>query len=169
MMLVVVKDRNAHLLFQLVFDVEAFRSLDVFQVDAAEGRLQSLDDLAQLVRVGHVQVDVIHVHIGENLEQQALSFHDRLAGVSPDVPQAEHSRAVGNHGHQIAPARIFVGKLLVPGNFHAGFGHAGTVGHGQVLLGGIGLDRHHFYFSGSDLGMVIQGLLFGVKRHVFLL
>ena len=26
------------------------------------------------------------------------------------MDQAEHSRAVGNHGHQIAPARIFVGK-----------------------------------------------------------
>jgi hypothetical protein len=50
--LVVVEDRDLHALAQLALDVEALGRLDVFQVDAAEGRLQRGDDVDQLVRVG---------------------------------------------------------------------------------------------------------------------
>jgi hypothetical protein len=49
--LVVVEDRDLHALAQLALDVEALGRLDVFQVDAAEGRLQRGDDVDQLVRV----------------------------------------------------------------------------------------------------------------------
>jgi hypothetical protein len=36
-MLVVMKDRNVHLFAQALFDDEAVRRLDVFQIDAAKG------------------------------------------------------------------------------------------------------------------------------------
>jgi hypothetical protein len=49
--LVVVEHRDLHPLAQLALDDEALRRLDVFQVDAAEGRLQRGDDVDQLVRV----------------------------------------------------------------------------------------------------------------------
>ena len=39
--LVVVEDRDLHALAQLRLDVEALRRLDVFEVDAAEGRLHA--------------------------------------------------------------------------------------------------------------------------------
>ena len=38
--LIVVEDGDLHRLLQRLFDVEAFRRLDVFQVDAAESGLQ---------------------------------------------------------------------------------------------------------------------------------
>jgi hypothetical protein len=37
--LIVVEDRNLHALAQLALDLEALRRLDVFEVDAAKGRL----------------------------------------------------------------------------------------------------------------------------------
>ena len=50
--LVVVEHRDLHALAQLALDHEAFRRLDVFEIDAAESRLERGDDLDQLVRVG---------------------------------------------------------------------------------------------------------------------
>ncbi len=41
--LVVMEDRDLHLLAQPALDLEAFRRLDVLEVDAAEGRLQRGD------------------------------------------------------------------------------------------------------------------------------
>ena len=77
--LVVVEDRDLHALAQLALDVEAVRRLDVFQVDAAEGRLQRGDDVDQLVQVRLlVDLDVEDVDAGELLEQHALAFHHRL-------------------------------------------------------------------------------------------
>ena len=45
--LIVMEDRNLHALAQLLLDDEAFGRLDVFQIDAAEGRLQRRHDLAR--------------------------------------------------------------------------------------------------------------------------
>ena len=39
-MLVVMEDRDLHARLELLLDLEAFRRLDVFEIDAAEGRLQ---------------------------------------------------------------------------------------------------------------------------------
>ena len=46
--LVVVEHRDFHARAQLGLDVEAFRRLDVFQIDAAERRLQRGDHFDQL-------------------------------------------------------------------------------------------------------------------------
>ena len=59
-------------------DLEALRSLDVFQVYPAEGRLQSGDDLDELVDVQLGHLDIEHVDIRELLEQRRLAFHHRL-------------------------------------------------------------------------------------------
>jgi hypothetical protein len=85
--LVIVEDRDVHAGRELLFDVEAFRRLDVFQVDAAQGRLQCGDDLDQLVGVVFGQFDV-DIHAGKFLEQAALAFHHRLGGQRTDVAQA---------------------------------------------------------------------------------
>jgi hypothetical protein len=49
--LVVVHQRDVHLLAQLGFDTEALRRLDVFEVDAAERGLQRFHDADKLVGV----------------------------------------------------------------------------------------------------------------------
>ncbi len=63
----------------LLLDVEAFRRLDVFEVDAAERGLEaamistSLSGSRSLISMSK------HVDAGEFLEQHALAFHHRLA------------------------------------------------------------------------------------------
>jgi len=49
--LVVVEDRDVQGLDEPCFDLEAFRCLDVFQVDGAEGRGQAFDGLDHLLGV----------------------------------------------------------------------------------------------------------------------
>src|SRR5690606_31736030 len=54
--LVVVEDGDLHALAQLALDHEAFGRLDVFEVDAAEGRLEPGNDVDQLVGVVFVDL-----------------------------------------------------------------------------------------------------------------
>ena len=99
--LIVVEDGNLHRLLQRLFDVEAFRRFDVFQVDAAECRLQQLAGLDDFVGFMGIELDVEHIDIGESFEQDSLAFHHRLAGQRADVAQAEHRRAVADHRDQV--------------------------------------------------------------------
>ena len=102
--LIVVKDRNAHLAAQPLLDVEAFRRFDVFQVDAAEAGLQQPDGLTEQLGVFGVQFQVDGVEVGEALEQERLALHDGLAGQRADIAQAEDGGAVGDDGDQVALA-----------------------------------------------------------------
>ena len=70
--------RNPHAFLERLLDLEALRRLDVFQVDAAEGRLQAGNDLDQPLGVGLVDLNVEYVEVGELLEQDSLAFHDRF-------------------------------------------------------------------------------------------
>ena len=90
----------------LRFDVEAFRRLDVFQVDAAEGGLHRGDDVDQLVGIVLGELDVEHVDAGELLEQHALAFHHRLGRQRADVAQSQHRRAVGDDATRLPRAVI---------------------------------------------------------------
>ena len=100
--LIVVKHRDAHAGAELCLDLEAFRRLDVLEIDCAEGRLQRGDDLDQLVRVALVDLDVESVDAGELLEQNGLAFHHRLGGKRADRAEAEHGGAIADHADQIA-------------------------------------------------------------------
>ncbi len=77
-MLVVVHDRDVHALAQGLLDDEAFRRLDVLQVDAAEARLHQRHRLDELVGILGVQFDVDRIDVGEALEQHRFAFHHRL-------------------------------------------------------------------------------------------
>jgi hypothetical protein len=100
-MLIVVEYRDLHRCLQTGFDLEAFRSLNVFQVDAAEGGLQQLHALDNVFHVLRAELDVEHVNVRESLEQNCLAFHDRLAGHGADIAQPEHRRAVGDDRNQV--------------------------------------------------------------------
>ena len=73
-----MEHRDLAALPQLALDDETLRRLDVFQIDAAEGRLQRGDDVDQFVRVEFVDFDVKDVDAGKLLEQHRLAFHHRL-------------------------------------------------------------------------------------------
>ena len=128
------KTGNLHALAQLALDVEAVRRLDVFQVDAAEGGLQRGDHVDQLVEVVLVDLEVEDVDAGELLEQHRLAFHHRLGRQRADVAQAQHRRAVGDDGHQVAARGVAVGVALVGDDLFAGRRHAGRIGQRQVVL-----------------------------------
>ena len=167
--LVVVEDRDLHPLAQLALDVEAFRRLDVFQVDAAEGRLQRGDDVAQLVRIGFVDFDIEHVDAGEFLEQHALAFHDRLGRQRADIAQAEHGGAVGDDGDQVAARRVFEGIGRVGDDFFAGRGHARRIGQRQVALVGQLLGRGDADFAGGGEFVVFKRRLAQLLAKFFFL
>ena len=157
--LVVVEDRDLHPLAKLRLDVEAFRRLDVFQVDAAEGRLQARDDLDQLFRVGLVDLDVEHVDPGELLEQAALAFHDRLARQGADIAQAQHGGPVADDSHQIA-ARSQVQRFQrVLVDRHAGDRHARRIGQRQIALVDHALGRRDGDFPRIGETVIVEGAL----------
>ncbi len=132
--LVVVEDRDLHPLAQLALDVEAVRRLDVLEVDAAEGRLERCDHVDQLVQIVLGHLDVEDVDAGELLEQHALAFHHRLARQRPDVAQAEHGGAVGDHRDQVAARGVAEGIRRVGDDLFARRCHAGRIGECQVAL-----------------------------------
>ena len=56
--LVVMEDRDVHHLAQALLDDEAVRRLDVFQIDAAEGRAQEAHAVDELVDILGVDLEV---------------------------------------------------------------------------------------------------------------
>jgi len=144
--LVVVEDGDVHGLLQLLLDVEAFGSLDVLEVDAAEGRFEHLAGADDLVGVLAVQLDVEHVDVSEALEEHPLALHHRLAGQGADVAEPEDRGAVADHRHQVAPVGVLVAELGVGGDGVAGHRHAGGVGQRELALRQAGLGGH-------DLGL----------------
>ena len=158
--LVVVHHGDVEGALESFFDVEALRCLDVLQVDAAEGGCYLLHSLAELLGVLLGHFDVEHVNTTIYLEQQSLTFHDRLATHGPDVAQSEHCRTVGDDGHEVPLVRIAVGGLRVLLYFQAGVGHAGRVSQREVSLSTVSLRRLHFDFSGSASLVVFEGGFF---------
>ena len=98
-------------LAQFRLDGEAFRRLDVLQVDRAEGRLQRRHHVAEALRVLGIHLDVEHVDAGEFLEQDGLALHHRLAGERADIAEAQHGGAVGDHRRPGCRARCSRGGV----------------------------------------------------------
>ncbi|MNS27509.1 hypothetical protein D3C72_594610 [compost metagenome] len=164
--LVVVEDGDLHAFTELALDREAFRGLDVFQVDAAEGGFQAGDDLDQLVRVGFVDFDVEDIQAGELLEQHRLAFHDRLGGQRADVAQAQHRGAVGDHADQVAARGVAVHVGRIGHDFLAGRRHAGRVRQRQVALVRQLLGRRDRDFAGTAGLVIFKGGFAKVVIHM---
>jgi hypothetical protein len=74
-MLVVMEYRDLHALLEARLDLEAFGTLDVLEVDAAEGRLQRRYRLHHALDGVGGDLDVEHVDPGKFLEQDRLALH----------------------------------------------------------------------------------------------
>ena len=87
-----------------LLDVEALGRLDVLEVDAAEGRLEQLD--RRMITSGSsVSSSMSKTSISaKRLNSSALPSITGLPARRADVAQAEHGRAVGDHGDQVALA-----------------------------------------------------------------
>lgn len=105
-MLIVVEDGNLHGLLERLFEVEAFRSFDVLEVDAAKREFQQLAQLDHVFRIVAADFEIKHVHVGKPLKQHALPFHHGFPGKRSDITQPEYRRPVAHHRDQLSPCRV---------------------------------------------------------------
>ena len=163
-----MEHRDVEQFLQPLFDDEAVRSLDVFQVDAAEGRAEIAHAVDEGVDIGGVDEKIGGIDIGKALEQRALAFHDRLGGQSTEIAKSQDRRAVRDDRNQVALVGVVVGQRRV---FSDGFHRnrdTGRIGQRQVALRGERLRRGDFEFARLTLRVELQCLLRGdASRRVF--
>ena len=141
--LVIVEDRDVETFLQRVLDGEARRCGDVLEVDATEGRGDSLDGLDDLVGFFRVEADRETIDAGELLEQQRLALHHRHGGFGTDIAEAEHGGAVADDGNRVLLDRVLVGfrHVVMDGHTHAGDPRG--VRHGEIVAVGHAAQRQH--------------------------
>ena len=147
---------DVHFLSQALLHDEAFRGLDVLQIDGTESRLQRLDNLDERFRLLDIQLDVEHVHIGINLEEETLTLHHRLGCMRADIAQTQYGRAVTDDTHQVTTVGVQGRFRRIGCNLIAGDGYAGRIGQRQVINGKTGLAGQHLQFTGARLLMIPQ-------------
>ena len=123
--LVVMEDRNVEQFAQLLLDDEAFRRLDVFEIDAAPALAEKFYAIDELVRIFGRNFEIDGIDIGEALEQHRLAFHHRLRRQRAAIAEAENGGAVGDHRDEIALGGVVVGLGLVLGDGKHRNGDAG--------------------------------------------
>ena len=107
--LVVMKDRDVEQFAQLLLDDEAFRRLDVLEIDAAPALAEELDAIDEFVGIFGGDFEIDGIDVGEALEQHRLAFHHRLGRQRAAIAEAENRGAVGDHRDEIALGGVVVG------------------------------------------------------------
>ncbi len=158
-MLVIVENRDVHDRAQLPLDLETFGRLDVLEIDAAEGRFQGGNDADHAIDFGSIDLDVENIDAREFLEQHRLAFHHRLGSKRPDVAQAKHGGAVGDHGDQIGARGIGGSGVRIVANGEAGCSDTRRIGQRQVALVAKRLGGLDLEFSRPRIAMVEQRVL----------
>ena len=162
--LIVVEDRDVEQFAQPLLDDEAFRRLDVLEVDAAPALAEELDAIDEFVGILGRDFEVDGIDVGEALEQHRLAFHHRLGRERAAVAEAENGGAVGDDGDEIALGRVVVGACLVLGDGQHRNGDAGRIGERQVALRRHRLGGDDFELAGPALAVKQQGFLVGEGR-----
>ena len=157
--LVVMEHRNVEQFAQALLDDEAFRRLDVLEIDAAPALAEELDAIDELVRVLGVHFEIDRVDVGEALEQHRLAFHHGLGRERAAIAEPEDGGAVGDDGDEIALDRVVVGLALILGDGEHRHGDAGRIGEREIAL-----RRHRL--GGDDLELSRPAL--AVEQQRFL-
>ena len=140
-----MEHRDVHDLFQLVFNIIAFRRRNVFQIDPCKGRFQRFYNSDEFVRIRLVDADRNGVYIAKAFEQDRLAFHNRHGCVRADAAQTQHAGAVRADAYHVAATGVFKGHFRMRLNLLTGFRHARGISHGQivpVLQGYLTTDLH---------------------------
>ena len=114
--LVVMEDRDVHQFAQALLDDEAFRRLDVLEIDAAEGWTEIAHGLDELVGILGVHLEIDRIDVCEALEQDRLAFHHRLGGERAEIAETENGSAVRDHRDQIGAGGVVIGAAVVLGD-----------------------------------------------------
>ena len=110
----------------------------------------------ELLGIGRVDLDVEGVDACIGLEEHAFALHDGLGRQGADVAQSEDGRAVRDHGHEVALARVFVNVVRLFGDGQRRSRHAGRVGQRQIVLRMIGFGRDDPDLTGAAFAVVAQ-------------
>ncbi len=153
--LVVMEDGNIEALAKQLLDDEAVGTLDVFQIDAAEGIAEAGNAFNEGGRVVFLDLDIDRVDVGEALEQDRLAFHHRLGRGGTQITEAENGGAVRYDGHHVALRRVVINLVGIGRDGLHGRRDAGRIGQRQVALGRHRLGRHHPQFAGH--GVLVEG------------
>ena len=163
-MLVIVKNGNVHQFAQALFDDETFRRLDVFKIDAAEGRPEVANGGDEFVRIFRRDFEIDRIDVGEALEQDGFALHDRLGGQGAEIAEAENRGSVGDDRDEIALDRVIIGfRRIFRDRMHR-YGDAGGIGERKVALRRHGLGRRDLELSGPAAGMKQERFLLGESR-----
>ena len=119
---------DIEVLLQTLLDIEAFRSLDVFKVNTAKSRCDTLYCLTEFYGILLVDFDIEDIDSAVNLEEQTFAFHYGLTAHGTNITKSEHGGTIRDNGHQIAFVRIAVGIIRVGLNFQTRICHAWRVG-----------------------------------------
>jgi hypothetical protein len=163
--LVVMKHRDLHPGAEIGLDRETLRRLDVLEIDRPERRLQRRDDVAETLRIGGIDLDIEDIDAGEFLEQDRLALHHRLARERPDIAEAEHRRAVGDDGDEIAARGQIIGGIGIGDDRIAGGGDPGRIGQRQIALRRHALGRDDGELARLRQPVVIQRRLANILVH----
>ena len=133
--LVIVEDRDVHLLAQALLHDKALGGLDVLQIDRAEGGLHGFDHLDERLGLRHIQLDIDDVHIRINFEEQPLALHHRLGRPGADIPESQHGGAIADDSHEIAASGVLGGGGRIRLDGATRLRHSRRVRQGQVIDG----------------------------------
>ena len=124
---------NVEFVDQTALDFEAARRRDIFQVDTAKARGQTLYGFDDFIDILRIEAQRHSVHAAESLEQGALAFHNRHRGQRTNVAQAKHGRAIGNHGNRVRLHGVLVSIGGIVGDLAARLSNARRVRQRQVF------------------------------------
>src|SRR5262249_29243945 len=139
---------------------------NVLEVDAADGGLEELAKLDDVVGAFRTNLEVEDIDVGELLEEVCLALHHRLAGHGPDVAKPAHSGSVGDEAKEIALRCVCVREIRISLDLEAGLGNSGRVSKRQIPLVGQRLRRNYRDFSRAAVRVVVESVLaFGHGEH----
>jgi hypothetical protein len=127
-MLVVVHHGNVEGLLEALFDVEAFRSLDILEVDTTESGGYALNSLAELLRVFLCNLDIEHVDTAIDLKEQTFTLHNGLTAHGTDITKAKYGCAVRDNGNEVTLIGILIRCIRIFLNLKTGLSNNGRVG-----------------------------------------
>ncbi len=159
--LVVMEHRDVHELAQALLDDEAFRRLDVLEVDAPEGRPEIAHGIDERVRVFGVDFEVDGIDVGEALEEDGLSFHHGLRGERSEIAETQDRGAVRDHRHHVGAGGQIEGAGGIFGDRLHRHRNARRIGEREVPLRRHRLRGHHLELAGAPLRVELEGLLVG--------
>ena len=132
-MLVIVEDRDIQLFFESLFDFEAARSGDVFQVNTAKTRCHRFDDLNDLLGILCVQADGPSVDSCEFLKQHRLTLHHGHRSFWADVSESKHCGPICYNCHTIPLNGVAISVLGIAMQGHADTCDPRSVSERQIV------------------------------------